>query len=202
METAGPFPGDGSNGPNALNRSGVVRNDIRSSLGSSTMVAGVPLTVTLKITKGVGGPPLASGAVYVWHCDQQGRYSMYSPGVTSETFLRGVAQTDANGELTFTTIYPGCYSGRWPHIHFEVYSSLAAAAAGAPKVATSQLAMPDAANKAVFAVKGYEASVGNYANITLATDNVFSDGADRETPTMTGDASKGFAATLLVPVVA
>jgi hypothetical protein len=30
-ETAGPFPGDGSNGPDVLSQSGVVRQDIRSS---------------------------------------------------------------------------------------------------------------------------------------------------------------------------
>src|SRR5215212_5924224 len=45
-ETAGPFPGDGTNGPNALAASGVVRSDIRSSFGtSSTLAAGVPLTI-------------------------------------------------------------------------------------------------------------------------------------------------------------
>lgn len=124
---------------------------------------------------------------------------MYSSGVTNETWLRGVQQADANGEVTFTTIYPGCYSGRWPHIHFEVYSSLAAAA-GNPNVATSQLEMTADTGRAVFATKGYEASVANFANITLATDNVFSDGADKETPTITGDVTKGFSATLTVPV--
>ena len=38
-ETAGPFPGDGSNGPNVLTQSGIVRGDIRSSFGSATGVA-------------------------------------------------------------------------------------------------------------------------------------------------------------------
>jgi hypothetical protein len=38
-ETAGPFPGDGSNGPNILAESGVVRSDIRSSFGTSTTTA-------------------------------------------------------------------------------------------------------------------------------------------------------------------
>ena len=33
-ETAGPFPGDGSNGPNALRTSGVVRSDIPSRFTS------------------------------------------------------------------------------------------------------------------------------------------------------------------------
>src|SRR5437016_11143726 len=49
-ETAGPFPGDGSNGPDVLNQSGIVRTDIRSSFGSSSTVAeGIPLTVRLGI---------------------------------------------------------------------------------------------------------------------------------------------------------
>jgi protocatechuate 3,4-dioxygenase beta subunit len=183
-----------------LNQSGVVRQDITSSLGTSTKAPGVPLTVKLKITKGAGGPALAGAAVYLWHCDQQGRYSMYSNGVTKETWLRGVQEADANGELSFTTIYPGCYDGRWPHIHYEVYGSLDKAAAGTPKLATSQLAMTEATGKLVYATKGYEASVSNLARVTLASDGVFSDGADLETPTFTGDASKGFVATLTVPV--
>jgi protocatechuate 3,4-dioxygenase beta subunit len=41
--------------------------------------------------------------------------------VTTESYLRGVQVTDSNGQVTFTTIYPACYSGRWPHIHFEVF---------------------------------------------------------------------------------
>lgn len=38
-ETAGPYPGDGSNGPNVLAESGIVRSDITSSFGSSTTKA-------------------------------------------------------------------------------------------------------------------------------------------------------------------
>ncbi len=200
QETAGPFPGDGSNGPNALSQSGIVRSDITSTLGSSTKVPGVPLTVKLTITKGANGPVMPDAAVYVWHCDQAGRYSMYSQGVTKENWLRGVQQADANAEVTFTTIYPGCYPGRWPHIHYEVYASLAEATAGAPIVATSQLALTADSGKAVYATKGYEASVPAFANISLTTDGVFADGAEQETPAFTGDAAQGFVATLAVPV--
>lgn len=32
-ETAGPYPGDGSNGPNVLTESGIVRSDIRPGFG-------------------------------------------------------------------------------------------------------------------------------------------------------------------------
>jgi hypothetical protein len=90
-ETAGPYPGDGSNGPNALAESGVVRSDIRSSLGSASGVAeGVPLTIKMTIEdKAKGCARLTGAAVYVWHCDREGRYSLYSPGVTNENYLRG-----------------------------------------------------------------------------------------------------------------
>ena len=55
-ETAGPFPGDGSNGPNVLTESGIVRSDITPSFGTSTKVAaGVPTTVTLTIQDSTNG---------------------------------------------------------------------------------------------------------------------------------------------------
>ena len=58
----------------------------------------------------------------MWHCDRLGRYSLYGAGVTNQNYLRGTQEADASGNVTFTSIFPGCYSGRWPHIHFEVYS--------------------------------------------------------------------------------
>jgi protocatechuate 3,4-dioxygenase beta subunit len=94
-ETGGPFPGDGSNGANVLNQSGIVRRDISSSFGSSTTKAeGVPLSVTMTINDFANNKsPLAGGAVYVWHCDREGRYSLYSQGITGENYLRGVQET-------------------------------------------------------------------------------------------------------------
>ena len=73
-ETAGPYPGDGSNGPNVLTESGIVRRDIRPSFGSASGVAeGVPLTVNLTVLDAAGGStPLAGGAVYAWHCTRDG----------------------------------------------------------------------------------------------------------------------------------
>ena len=52
-----------------------------------------------------------------------------------------------------------CYDGRWPHIHFEVYPSLAKATNSANKIATSQMALPEDTAKAVYATAGYEQSV-------------------------------------------
>src|SRR5262245_42460762 len=159
-ETAGPFPGDGSNGPDALAESGIVRSDIRSSVGSASGVAeGVPLALDLAVVDTAGGcTPLAGAAVYVWHCDREGRYSMYSSGAENENYLRGVQEADADGRVRFTTTFPGCYSGRWPHVHFEVYASVDDATGGGEPVATSQLALPSDACDVVYGTDGYDAS--------------------------------------------
>ena len=185
-----------------LTQSGIVRSDIRSSFGSSTTIAqGVPTTITLTVTDFDTGNTAAQGlAVYLWHCNREGLYSLYSPGVTNENYLRGVQVTDANGQVTFTSIFPACYSGRWPHIHFEVYPSLASATSAVNKIATSQMALPKAICDVVFATSGYSQSVTNLAQTSLATDNVFSDGATYETPTYSGDVTSGIALAMDVAV--
>jgi protocatechuate 3,4-dioxygenase beta subunit len=202
QETGGPYPGDGTNGVNTLTMSGIVRSDIRSSFGSASGIAtGVPLQVTLAIRDVASScAPLSGYAVYIWHCDKDGNYSLYSPSVTGENYLRGVQVTDSSGKVTFTTIYPGCYSGRWPHIHFEVYASLAAATNGSNALKTSQIAMPKTASDAVYATSTYTTSASNLARISLATDNVFSDGADLETPAISGSVTDGYAIALDVGV--
>ena len=193
-ETGGPFPGDGSNGANVLNQSGIVRRDITSSFGSSTTrAAGVPLSLTMTINDFADNKaPLVGGAVYVWHCDREGRYSLYSEGVTGENYLRGVQETDDHGQVRFSTIFPACYSGRWPHIHFEVYPGLAKATNGANKIATSQMALPEATCRAVYATSGYEQSLNNMSRVSLDSDNVFRDGYDLQIPSVTGDSSSGY----------
>lgn len=203
-ETAGPYPGDGSNGPNALTLSGIVRRDIRSSVGGASGTAeGVPLTVKLTLTdSGRGCAALAGHVVYLWHCDRDGNYSLYSQAVADQNYLRGVQEADDQGVVTFTTVFPGCYSGRMPHIHFEVYPSLAAATAAGNKIATSQLAFPDDVCDEVYATSGYEASVSNLSKISFSSDNVFSDGVEQQLAAVTGSVSEGFVATLAVPVKA
>ena len=199
-ETAGPFPADSPNGPNVLNLSGVVRSDIRSSFaGLSGTADGIPLSIVLSLVS-ASCAPLANRAVYLWHCDQLGRYSLYSNGVTNQNYLRGVQETDSIGRVVFTSIFPACYPGRWPHIHFEVYPSLASATSAANKVATSQIALPKATCDLVYATAGYAASVSNLAQVSLATDNVFSDGASLELATISGTVAAGLTATLSVAV--
>jgi len=201
-ETAGPYPGDGSNGPNILSQSGIVRSDIRSSFGSASGVAeGVPLTINLSVVDASNGcAALAGAAVYLWHCDINGAYSMYSAGVMNENYLRGVQEADSAGSVAFTSIFPAAYSGRWPHIHFEVYPSLAKATAAENKIATSQLALPEAICRTVYATDGYSSSVRNLAQTSLQTDNVFSDGYASQLATVTGSVSTGYVANLSVPV--
>ena len=107
-ETAGPFPGDGSNGPNILAQSGVIRSDITRSFGDASGVAkGVPATIEMTLLDvAAGGSPLAGAAVYVWHCDIDGQYSMYGQGVAGENYLRGVQESDKDGKVAFTTHLP------------------------------------------------------------------------------------------------
>jgi protocatechuate 3,4-dioxygenase beta subunit len=200
-ETSGPYPGDGSNGPDVLGLTGVVRRDIRPSFaGLSGTADGVPLTIALTVVSASTCEPLAGRAVYLWHCDRLGRYSLYSSGATDQNYLRGVQAADSSGIVTFTSIFPACYSGRWPHIHFEVYPSLSAATFVSNKTATSQIALPKATCDEVYASSGYEASVTNLSRVLLATDNVFSDGSSLELATITGSVSGGLTATLTVAV--
>ena len=201
-ETAGPFPGDGTNGPNILTESGIVRRDIRSSFGgSTTTAAGVPLTITLRLTDTRAGcGPLADAAVYAWHCDRDGNYSMYSRAAQNENYLRGVQVTGADGLVTFDSIFPAAYPGRWPHVHFEVYESLDAATTGRNAVVTSQLAFPEDVCRAVYATDGYAQSLRNMNQTSLSRDTVFSDGVGSQMATMTGDVASGYTATLTVPV--
>ncbi|WP_217923045.1 hypothetical protein [Miltoncostaea oceani] len=201
-ETAGPFPADGSNGVNVLTESGIVRRDITTSFGAASGVAeGVPLTIEMTILDIARGGAAAPGAaVYAWHCDREGRYSLYDGEIASENYLRGVQEADGSGRVTFRSIFPAAYSGRWPHIHFEVYPRLDEATAAGAKLVTSQIALPDDACAAVYATAGYEQSATNLSRTSLATDMVFSDGYSTQLGTVTGSVSEGMTVRLNVGV--
>ena len=207
-ETAGPYPADGSTASNAtynvLALSGIVRSDIRSSIGSSTPVSGVPLTISITLTNTQAScAPLAGYAIYLWHCSQDGNYSVYSSNNIADNYLRGVQATDANGTVTFTTIVPGCYAGRMPHMHLEVYPTLASASNARNKIKTTQLAFPTALLSSIYnSNAGYSASVRNLASITFATDNVFSDGIDLEMTTMQASSGGGYSASITISIAA
>ena len=205
QETAGPYPADGSQASskvlNALTLSGIIRQDIRTSLGTGNTAPGIPTTLKLTLVDVNNGyTPLAGYAMYLWHCNRDGEYSLYGKDITAEDYLRGVQQADENGLITFTTIFPACYSGRWPHIHFEVYPSLAQATSASNALNTSQLALPEDACKVAYATTGYEQSIKNLAQTSLDRDNVFGDGHDWQVATVTGDPTSGYTVSLIVGI--
>lgn len=163
--------------------------------------SGVPLTLRIKLVntqKNCSQFPYAS--VYIWHCDKDGVYSGYSqPGANTvgQTFLRGIQDTDANGEVTFKTIFPGWYNGRVTHIHFQIFLYNNISGNG---VAISQIAFPDASVREVYNSPLYAARGQN--SLSIGNDNVFSDGSQYQMATITGDINSGLEAFLQVGIAA
>jgi protocatechuate 3,4-dioxygenase beta subunit len=186
-ETGGPFPADGSNrsdGPtsNALLSAGVVRTDMtRSFIGSAAVARGVPLDLELTLLAvDRGGTPLAGCAVYAWHCDAGGRYSLYGDAA-AESWLRAVQVADDDGRVGFRTVYPGAYDGRYPHVHLEVHRSLDTLNKGSRPLLTTQLAMPADVSRRVYANTAiYPDSLHNLARTDLTRDMVFGDNSRGE----------------------
>jgi hypothetical protein len=119
--------------------------------------------------------------------------------------LRGVQATDGQGRATFRTIFPAAYDGRFPHMHIEIYRSLAEAAGHKRPLLTSQLAMPRAVAETVYRNAGmYGASGVNLRDLDFASDYVFRDNDPREmaamTVAMTGSVATGYAAKAVVGV--
>lgn len=148
-----------------------------------------------------GGGAFAGVAVYVWHCDAGGNYSMYSQGLENENYLRGVQIADSAGKVTFASIVPACYSGRWPHVHFEVYPDEASITDADKRICTSQLAFPKDVCDVVYAADRYSGSQANLAGVSLTTDNVFGeDGAAHQMAAVTGNVDDGYQVALTVPI--
>ncbi len=201
-ETGGPFPGDGTNGPNARTLGGAVREDIRSSVGGANgSVDGVECRLELHVVDASTCAPQPGAAVYAWHCDAVGRYSMYGNGVTDENWLRGIAVADDDGVARFTTVFPGCYPGRWPHVHFEVFSDVESATGTANPVATSQLAFPQAACEDVYRDVRYGDSASSLGRLSLETDGVFGDdGGVHQLATLSGSPADEYVASLQIAI--
>ncbi|MEV4345882.1 intradiol ring-cleavage dioxygenase [Actinoplanes sp. NPDC049596] len=170
-----------------LARSGIVRSDIRWGFGTATGVAkGVPLTIRLRLISATSGRPLSGHALYLWHGDRDGAYSLYSPGLAGQNYLRGVQTTDDAGWVTFTSIFPGAYRDQWPHLHFEVQTA----------ALRGQIALPGDACSQVYTTAGYE---GSRARLTGADPA----GADPHALAMacvTGDLERGFTATRTIGI--
>jgi protocatechuate 3,4-dioxygenase beta subunit len=211
-ETAGPYPADGTNHAtgetsDVLTESGVVRKDIRRSfLSTRTKAKGIPVHLELTvIDTNSGCVPVSGFAVYIWQCDRDALYSLYT--IATESYLRGVQVSDESGHLSFKTIFPACYPGRWPHMHLEIFASLDGATNGRNSILTTQLALPAEVCSEVYGnAKGYERSIQNFANITLQEDSVFGDDNAAQlkvmTPKFRGSVRDGYTAkaTLGVPV--
>jgi protocatechuate 3,4-dioxygenase beta subunit len=210
-ETEGPFPADGTNvrdgqTVNILTEEGVIREDIRTSIGGLTPVAeGVPMTLEITLVDvGRACAPLGGMAVYAWQCDAEGVYSIY--GAADRNYLRGVGISDAEGRVRFTTVFPACYPGRWPHIHFEVFSNPEMAVSGNAALLTSQFALPEAACREVYDSQPlYAASRETINDVSLTKDGIFRDNSAAELQAQTlaleGDAAGGYVARARVGLV-
>lgn len=174
-ETAGPFP----------SLSQFVRSDIREDR------PGLPLTLTLTVVNANSAcAPVAGASVEIWQCDVAGDYSQYGT-VRQQTFLRGIQTTNASGQATFVTVYPGWYQGRATHIHVEV-------TANGRSVKVTQIAFPESVNAEVYR-SGVYASRG--LNPTSnSSDGIFSDSLSQELATVSGNTTSGYTGTFQIGV--
>lgn len=188
-ETEGPYP---THSPSSY-----VRSDIRDDRTGVTLA----VKVTIKDTNN-SCAALANAVVDIWHCDKDGNYSEYSSGFTGVHFLRGRQTTDSNGLVTFTSIFPGWYTGRATHIHVHIYNF-----AGTSLLVT-QIAFPEGSSSAVATVNGsggvsYGYTKGMSGYTYNANDNVFSDDSSGiEIATLTGSLSAGYELTHNISVAA
>lgn len=174
-ETVGPYP----------SLTDLFRSDIREDR------AGLPLTLTIKVVNtNAACAAVVNANVEIWHCDVAGNYSEYGTQ-TRQTYLRGIQTTNANGEVTFTTIYPGWYQGRATHIHAEVVM-------GGRSVKVTQMAFPESVNNAVH-TSGVYASRGTNPTTNLR-DGIFADSLASELVTPTGNVGSGYAASFQIAV--
>jgi protocatechuate 3,4-dioxygenase beta subunit len=174
-ETVGPYP----------SLVDIIRSDIREGKSGTT------LTLTVKVVNTNSScAPVANANVEIWQCDAAGNYSEYG-SQTAQTYLRGIQTTDANGQVVFTTIYPGWYQGRATHIHLEVTIN-------GRSVKATQMAFPESINAAVYAT-GVYASRGSNPTSNLS-DGIFADSLASELVTPVGDPTGGYTALFQVGV--
>ena len=180
-ETAGPYP----------DRTGMINGATYYRQDVTEGKLGLPLTLALTVVNVNNAcSPIANATVEIWHCDAAGNYSEYGNS-TGQTFLRGLQRSDADGKVTFNTIYPGWYQGRATHIHLEVFVNGAS-------VKTTQIAFPESITAAVYS-SGVYASRGQNPT-TNSRDTVFAEGVNDELATMSGSAASGYTASLTIGV--
>lgn len=186
-ETQGPFPLDLTTG----NAATYFRQDVRESKPGTT------LNLKIRVLGAANCQPVANARVNIWHCDAAGIYSGYNnamnPGSTSATYLRGYQMTDANGEVNFTTIFPGWYNGRIAHAHFQVLP-----AGGTARV--SQMTWDIAAKNALYAANSSVYTKGPDGTTSYSADNIFSDGTAEQIATLTSNSNGIYSSELTVTV--
>ena len=136
--------------------------------------------------------PIAGANVEIWQCDAAGNYSQYGTQ-TAQTYLRGIQTTNANGEVTFVTVYPGWYQGRATHIHVEVVRNGAS-------LKVTQIAFPESVNAAVYGTGVYATRGTNPTSNTR--DGIFADSLNSELATVSGDPASSLTATFQVAIAA
>ncbi len=186
-ETEGPFP---TKSPTSF-----VRKDIRDDR------TGVVLAVNITIKNANASCAALAGAIVdIWHCDKDGYYSEYggsgmqSANLQNVDFLRGRQTTDANGLVGFTSIFPGWYSGRAPHIHVHVYNS-----AGKSLLVT-QIAFSYDVTNTVYTTATAQGYTKGAQDTKNERDNVFSDGYTTELATLSGSVAAGYTLTHTIVV--
>ena len=188
-ETAGPYPGDGSNGPNVLTESGVVRSDItyelRRRLGRRRRACPTTIEMTL-LDVAAGGTPLAGAAVYLWHCNIDGQYSMYDRGHRRRELPARRAGERQRRQGHVQEHLPGRLLGPLAAHPLRGLREPRRRHVGGSKLKTSQIALPKDACDLVYATDGYEQSVQNLAQTSLDSDMVFSDGYASQLATTSG----------------
>lgn len=186
---------------------GVIRSDMRRSFAGMVSVAkGVQLDCELELVSADATcAPLGGCAIYLWHCDAMGRYSLYD--IKDSNYLRAVGVVGADGKVAFKTIFPGCYAGRWPHIHFEVFKSVIDAVSGARPVLASQWAFSEKDCRAIYGADArYGDGLKNLNRTSMRRDAVFRVATDRQmgmqTMQMTGSPATGYQGRLRIPIAA
>jgi protocatechuate 3,4-dioxygenase beta subunit len=109
---------------------------------------GVALSVRMQVVD-AACRPLPGARVDIWHCDAGGAYSGYrgQPGgldTRGESFMRGTQFSDGAGIVGFSTVYPGWYPGRTPHIHFTAILD------DRRTSVTGQMFFPDALSREIY----------------------------------------------------
>jgi len=180
-ETAGPFP---IKTPADWVRENIIGNR-----------AGVPLRIIFNIQNTNNNCAILAGAlVDVWHCDAKGNYSEYSGQLdgnfTNEHFLRGRQTTDANGNASFMSIYPGWYPGRTPHLHVEVKSSIGTS------LLITQISFPEDISTSVYGTAEYNDN--GDADTNNSNDGIVS--AANLADSVTGNTTDGYTLTKTIKV--